>query len=228
MTTVPQIQIKKSSGRFFNIVDFPALPAHTPFGNLHLKYSLIAERLDYVNSLIQDTFEAYEKTMRQHSHALAGVCDHRLLAEQIIYWLRKTADELIALVWVLSERESKGTYPTRVNPDSIGRVINAKDIPPAIKPHLDFLGLLNEISNAYKHSFINSDISLIGEYEPVVNALALKQNDLANPADFHSVSLREIIDRFDEFFLSADARLRECKLPHLTPGPGGPLASGGH
>lgn len=217
MVEVPKIQIKKTSGEFFNVTDLALLPAHTPFGNLSLKYHLIAERLDYVNQLIRDTFEAYEKAMAYHSFALAGVYDSRLLAEQLIYWLRKTADELLALIWVLSERQLKGSYPDKVKLDSIGRLLGEKSIPVSVKAHEQFLELLNEVSNAYKHSFINSDINLMGQNEPVINALALKNNDLKNPAQFHSISLREIIVRFNEFFLSVDGELRECKLPHHLP-----------
>ena len=60
-------------------------------------------------------------------------------------------------------------------------------------PHLEFLRLLNDISNAYKHSFVNSELMLVGRDEPGVYALELKWNDLANQTTRFSASpaLRE-------------------------------------
>jgi hypothetical protein len=57
-----------------------------------------------------------------------------LLSEQVIYWLRKTVDDLIGLHHVLAYREETGCYPRRVAPDSIGRLLQQKDVPPSAAP----------------------------------------------------------------------------------------------
>ncbi|WP_298904496.1 hypothetical protein [uncultured Nostoc sp.] len=76
--------------------------------------------------------------------------------------------------------------------------------------------ILNEVSNAYKHSFINSEISSIGTEEPYVFALALKKNDLGNQPEFHSVPFAELVVGFDSFFQDSVEELRKCNLPHLS------------
>jgi hypothetical protein len=62
------------------------------------------------------------------------------------------------------------------------------------------LGRLNEISNAYKHSFINSEVTLLGRDEPVVFALALKYNRLDKSPQFHSVALSDVVQQFSGFY----------------------------
>jgi hypothetical protein len=213
MTTVPQIQIGKSPGESLHINHMLPLPADTPFGNLSLKYLRIVERLDHVNLSVQKAFASFESA-RTHDSSVS-LTEHSLLTEEVIYWLRKTADELIGLLHVLAERESTGSYPSRVDPDSIGALLASEQIPPVLTAHTAFLATLNDIANAYKHSFINSDLNLIGRDEPVVFALALKWNKLLSQPEFHAVPLRGVIVQFNTCFLSILEELRRCKLPHL-------------
>lgn len=191
------------------------LPADTPFGNLLLKHTQIIMRLDRVNAMVQTIYRSFEKIHTQNISD--DLFEHTFLSEQVIYWLRKTADELIGLHYVLTEREESGSYPNRVAPDSIGNLLSHKDISLPFVEHMNFLTTLNEISNAYKHSFVNSDLSLIGRDEPVVFALGLKRNALNNSPKFYAVPLQEVISRFDAFFVSMTEELRKCKIPHLAP-----------
>lgn len=68
------------------------------------------------------------------------------------------------------------------------------------KCHIKVLQALNEISNAFKHSFVQSDITLIGRDEPFVFALSLRYNKLASGAQFHNVSLALIVQAFSVFY----------------------------
>lgn len=147
---IPQVQTGKRRDEHVNVKHMLPLPADTPFGNLSLKYTLIVERLDHVNGLIDGVFDSYQAAVAKE---LGSLTHHLLLAEEATYWLRKTADELLALVGVLAEREASGSYPAQ----AASHPIDAKSPPAWVVPHLDFLRLLNEVSNAYKHSFINSD-----------------------------------------------------------------------
>lgn len=214
MPTVPQVEIGKSPEEPLHVKHMLPLPADTPFGNLSLKYTRIVERLDHVNLSVQKAFASFDAAKARAF--FGGLMDHALLAEEVIYWVRKTADELIGLLNVLAHRESTGSYPSRVDPDSIGALLASKHVPPALTAHLGFLTTLNEVANAYKHSFVNSDLSLIGRDEPFVFALALKWNNLANPTQFHAVPLRDVVVQFNAFFFSVVDELRRCKLPHLT------------
>jgi hypothetical protein len=209
---VPQIETGKWVGQHLNVKHMLPLPADTPFGNLALKYMRLVERVDHVNLLVLRVFASYESAKAQE---LGPIMQHLLLAEELVYWLRKTGDELIALTQVIAVRQSTGAYPTRVEPGSIGRMLGEKSPPIWVIPHLGFLRLLNEISNAYKHSFVNSDLMLVGRDEPGVYALQLKWNDLANPPTLHNIRVREVVTRFDAFFQSAREELRGCRLPHI-------------
>jgi hypothetical protein len=214
MTNIPQINIGKQPEQHFNIVHMLPLPADTPFGNMALKYTQIVFRLDHANLLIREVFRSY---VRAKTADDGTITHHLLLAEELVYWIRKTADELIALVHILNERQSAGAYPDRINPDGIGPFLALKNIPAWAQPHCDFLRLLNEISNAYKHSFINSDAMLVGRDEPGVYALSLKRNDLEKATTLHNIRVTELVVRFDAFFQAALAELKNCKLPHRDP-----------
>lgn len=214
MTNIPQINTGKQPGQHFNVVHMLPLPADTPFGNMALKYTQIILRLDHVNLLIREVFKSYTRAKAADD---GTITHHLLLAEELVYWIRKTADELIALVHILSLRQSTGVYPERISPDAIGPLLALQNIPAWAQPHCDFLRLLNEISNAYKHSFVNSDAMLVGRDEPGVYALALRRNDLEKATQLHNIRVAELVVRFDAFFQAAVAELKECKLPHRDP-----------
>ena len=191
------------------------LPADTPFGNLALKYVTIIQRLDYINVMVRMVYQSFERARTQNFSR--DILNHALLSEQVIYWLRKTVDDLIGLHHVLAYREEAGCYPRRVAPDSIGRLLQQKDVPPLYTGHVPFLNTLNDIANAYKHSFVNSDLTLMGRDEPIVYALGLRQNDLSNEPTFHAIPLQQVVFQFDTFFTVMTAALRKCKIPHLSP-----------
>ena len=196
--SVPQVKIGKTPDEPLNVRILLPLPANTPFGNLFLKYMHIVRRLDHVNSMLHTVFDSYEEAMAQPISDL--LFHHALVSEQVIYWLRKTADELIGLHHVLASRVANGEYPDRVSPDSIGGLLRGKAVPPPFVEHVDFLETLNEISNAYKHSFINSDLNLVGRDEPVVYALGLHRNKLEKSSALYAVSVREVVAGFNAFF----------------------------
>ena len=93
--SVPQINTGKHPQQFLNVSQILPLPSDTPFGNFALKYLKIVGRIDQVNSLIQDVFSSFSL-----AHQSQGFDEnffrHQLIAEEVIYWLRKTADELIS------------------------------------------------------------------------------------------------------------------------------------
>jgi hypothetical protein len=217
--SIPQIEIGKSPGQPLNVRILLPLPANTPFGNFQLKYMLIVQRLDHVNSMLPTVFESYERAMAQ---PMTNELSHQaLVTEQVIYWLRKTADELIGLYHVLASRAANGEYPDRVSPDSIGGLLSKTVAPPFVE-HMDFLKVLNEISNAYKHSFINSDLSRVGRDEPVVLALGLDHNRLKKDPKFYAVSVRDVVSDFNAFLSDMVESLRACGILHNAP-----LSAGG-
>jgi hypothetical protein len=146
--------------------------------------------------MVQIAYQSFERARTQDISS--DIFNHALLSEQVIYWLRKTVDELIGLHHVLAERQKTGRYPSRVAPDSIGRLLQ-QDVPTLYRGHVSFLRTLNDIANAYKRSFLNSDLTLMGKDEPIVYALGLRQNDLSNEPTLHAVPLRQVVSQFDTF-----------------------------
>jgi hypothetical protein len=181
------------------------------------QYLKIVNRIDRVNLLIQDVFSSFLT-----AHQLEGLGEnffrHQLIAEEVVYWLRKTADELISMQYVLHFQEQTGQFSNKIEVDCIGLLNhkNAQKFKQNFLVHLKFLDTLNEVSNAYKHSFINSEISFVGAEEPYLFALALKRNDLEKQPVFYEVPFAALVVEFDNFFQSSVEQLRKCKLPNLS------------
>ncbi|MDO9366074.1 MAG: hypothetical protein Q7T58_07025 [Methylotenera sp.] len=178
-----------------------------------MKYLKVFQRLDHANQTILRVY-AQHAALRTDP-ASPYFSSHLFLQEEIVYWLRQSADELISLASVLEEWQRTGTCPEVVPVDCIGSLVVSGNT--TYSPEiLRFLEALNNVSNAFKHSFINTQVSLIGAEEPVVYALGLKRNKLSNAPSFYQVTLTSLINGFNAFFSSIKQELKECKLPHQS------------
>lgn len=74
---------------------------------------------------------------------------------------------------------------------------------------MPFLKELNDISNAYKHSFINSDLRWVGKEEPVVNAMHYGYGKDNEQPFIYSMKLRTMIESYDTFFKTIIALVKE-------------------
>jgi hypothetical protein len=178
------------------------LPPDTPYGNFELKYMKLISRLDEINRKISESFY-YWRLCRVEGILPPGAFDKHVFANELaIYMLRRATDELISLIWCLAKFEEDGVYPSKIKVDCIGAVLAASPIErhDVFNGHTEFLESLNDISNAFKHSFINSDHTLLGRYEPCVHALGLTHNKLTSEATFYNASLSSIAKKFSEFF----------------------------
>ena len=195
------IEIGKMPEEPFNAALGFWLPPSTPYGNFTLKLFRIFERLDEANRRLQESSRFWSLAVAENIHVNAFQ-RHSLATEEAIYMMRRAADEIISLIWCLSECEKSKEYPDRITIDCIGSALSqdSKERHEIFTNHEGILVKLNDISNAHKHSFIQSDINLIGRDEPVVYALALTRNRLDRQAQFHSVSLSSIATAYTEFF----------------------------
>jgi len=201
--TVPQIDNGKQPLQPLNIVHMPQLPSDTPYGNLLLKGMNIVRRLDRVNLEIARVFATYVHPKDEQSlNPLQDILEHQFYAEQVVYWLRKTADELISLAYVISEWKSNGVWPDAIKVDSIAGLKHSppQEVKDLFSPHASFLFTLNEVANAFKHSFINTDMTVTGAEYPIVFALALDRNRLSNKPQFYSVSFADIVQEFSKLY----------------------------
>jgi len=210
-TPIPQVDNgKRPEDPILAHVHLLPLPSNTPYGNLALKSMKIVMRIDWLNQRIQDAYASYARA-RSVDPIVAKPLEHQLIAEEVVYWVRKTADELIGICDFLLHAVEAGEYPNALRIDSIGSALACRDS--EITAHLldftAFLAQLNDISNAYKHSFINSDVTLLGRDEPVVFALALKHNRLEASPVFHVVALSQVVRQFSEFYVRAVGLMAE-------------------
>lgn len=180
------------------------LPPNSPYGNFQLKYMKVVQRIDESNRLIAESYDHWNSCQTGDFVPIGAFERHVFANESAVYMLRRAADELISLVWCLSKYESDGVYPTKIKIDCLGAVVaqNQESRHEAFKNHVDLMEILNEISNAFKHSFINSDHSLIGATEPRVYALGLAYNKLSAKPEFYDISLSSIVGKYNEFYKS--------------------------
>ncbi len=202
-TPIPQVDNGKRPHQPVNIVHIPQLPSDTPYGNLLLKGMNIVRRLDGVNLEIDRVFASYVHPKNENSpNPQQDILEHQFYAEQVVYWLRKTADELISLAYAISEWKNNGQWPSAIKVDSIaGLKCGApQDVKNLFSPHEEYLFELNKVANAFKHSFINTDIAVVGAEDPVVYALALDRNKLSNKPEFYSVSFEALVQGFSRLY----------------------------
>ena len=204
MAEIPQIDNGKAPRAMLNVVHIPWLPAETPYGNLTLKAMNMVLRLDRINLEVARVFTSYVHP-KDHNHLdpKQDLLEHQFYAEQVVYWLRKTADELIALAYAIGEWKTTGSWPSQIVVDSIaGLRRNAPaHITTLFSAHQSFLFTLNEVANAFKHSFINTDMTIVGAEYPVVYALALDRNRLSNEPRFYAVSFADLVTGFSRLYL---------------------------
>lgn len=215
MNEVPQIDNGKRPEDLLNIISLPRLPSNTPYGNLLLKGMDIVRRIDRVNIEIRRVFTSYVHPSKQDINDLSqDLQEHQFYAEQIVYWLRKTADEIISFAYVIDQRNRTRIWPKSIQIDSISTLKKNPSEPLRLlfQPHEVFLSTLNEVANAFKHSFINTDMTLMGSECPVVFALGLKYNKLSNEPKFYSVSFADMVIAFSAFYKESMAALQRWAM----------------
>ena len=95
-------------------------------------------------------------------------------------------------------------------PPFIGHMLNIGPI----TRHVALLEPLNMVSNAFKHSFVNSDFSLIGRDEPCVFALGLDRNRIEAGVVFHNLSLSNLVSDLSGFYVDSVRWLKAFSERH--------------
>jgi len=209
--TIPSIKRKTTYPGALHVNDMIPFNANVPYANLVSKHTDIIQRIDNINIKIKLAFESYKKNITDKPpFQLANLTEHCFIIEEIIYWLRKTADELISIMYVCKYFDKNQTHPSKIKFEKIDDLLkNEKsELSIIFATYLSSLENLNSISNAYKHSFVNSQLNIIGEFEPIVPALSLLHNNTNNPIKFYSIELAKIINNFSDFYVFTDNYLR--------------------
>jgi hypothetical protein len=208
---VPIINVGGDYQNVTHISHLIPLPTKTAYGNLGLKWQKIVSRLIRINRLISDSYQLHSEALTLHAPVIPSPIEElSFVLEEIAYWLRRTADEIIGLSFLCEISLRGSPLPNKLEIDCIGRLVNGAhpELRRLLAAHLPHLQILNNISNAYKHSFINSNLNLIGRDEPVLYALNLPFNDLNKGDAFLAVCLGKIIGDFDSFFQTTKVYLR--------------------
>lgn len=207
LVEIPKINIDKKHDWAINkeniIIEFP----DTQYSNFNLKWIEIVQRIDNVNDLIKSLFNDYVTInldldidpIKDSIIKTPLYYKQKFVTEQIFYWIRKTVDEFISLIYVLEHLKSNNNeFPEKIRIDCIGSLIskNNKDFLIVIKNNrLDILTIINDISNTYKHSFLNSEIHAnIGEKDPLVFAYGLERNDFDRKTVFVNYKIADVIN----------------------------------
>lgn len=213
MMQIPQIDNGKTQDQSINASHWIPLPTNTPYGNLFLKWNNIIRRIDMINLEIRLVFESYiHPSMQDINKPCQDPLKHQFYQEQVIYWIRKTTDELISIAYVIDKWKRSGSWPDKVTIDCISAFLKGKpsnNIQELFTPYMEFISILNSVSNTFKHSFINTDITIVGSEYPVVFALALERNNTTNKPIFYQVSFAEIVLWFSNLYKQAAATIRQ-------------------
>ena len=176
-----------------------------------LKTVHLVNRLIHANGRLDETEAMWVAFVSQDSPSGDDPgARHRFSADEVVVHLRRATDELIGLLWLLRERVTRGEWPEQISIDSIGtaRVRNGDWFLPMLEQHDWLLTTLNEIANAHKHSFIDSNFQIVGSQEPCTVALALDYNRLRSAPTPYVVSLNSLVTAFNSFYLEVMRELR--------------------
>ena len=119
------------------------------------------------------------------------------LHEYIVFDLKHFVDEIIATISIIRDF----IIDNKVYISSIGAYLSKKQS--AFNDFDDFLDLfqkLDDLSNSYKHSYANSDLSVIGRDEDCFVALYSKYNNFDTNPTPYVVSINYVIDEFNKFY----------------------------
>lgn len=189
--------------------DFSLLPNFNnykdPYINLKLKYEKLITDLDMVNENLTNSFEIWNKI---HNNSIYNITDFKIfnfycfnklnkLNEYIAYDLKRIIDEVISTISVIKKKINNG----KLSISSIGEYLNKHNSSyNEFDEFIDLFTKLNDLINAYKHSYLNTDFSSLGRDENCFTALYSKNNDFSKEPKILCVSVAYIISEFNKFY----------------------------
>jgi hypothetical protein len=198
------IQMKPPrAAKYANFLNTRPFGADTPFGNLNPIALNVLFRMDEANRCLREACAAWCSAIDTPEDDNAAH-RHRYYSEYTISQLSRVADTLIGLATLVNEHEKSGTFPRRIAPDSIGRLLH-KDYE-AVRaslpwhPHIDLLELLNGLYNAQKHHLVYDESVLSGRNEPLFIGLAQSGNNSNNKPQNLYASFSTLASRYNIFF----------------------------
>lgn len=205
--------------------DVLEFPDSKHWGNLSNKMYFIFKRLDYLNNLLEsidDKIKTYQFNFNNRNGLNSKVNTVAPFIEiiHVMSDLRMIIDELISLLYIIEKREITGDYPLIIDVDSIGTFLKKTEMLEYVyldffKEYKDFLKIVNDITDTYKHSFINDHILFFSQLDkPTVFAIKAATEKNHNKFDLNEnrlikVYLEDIVKDFNKMFTSYRVYLRK-------------------
>lgn len=187
-----------------------------------MKFFSIGMRLGHANVRLEEScshWQAFIRVRSSHQPTDQDIVTanifmkfHLFTTEETVAGIRHCADEFVATIWYLEKYVEDGTYPSTMKIDMIGEAVAKKQPESILANHQEFLDFLNRLSNALKHSFADSDSTLIGSDQPRVTAINFPRNRIRvnGPSpQLIDAPLGELVASFNEFLSTCFARLKE-------------------
>jgi hypothetical protein len=206
-----QFDIYRDSTKQIYADDIPTFPPSEFWGNLSNKVLFIFQRLHYLNTTLESICNHVELYNFNFKLREGSNDDTKLnpVIEMIHVMgdLRMIIDELIALLNIVEKREIIGDFPKKIEIESIGDLLkkwneNKFDDVLFFVDYRDFLKNVNDITNTYKHSFINDHILFYRQLDrPTVYAL----RNFNGEFDLHKnkiimIPLEDLVNDFNIMF----------------------------
>lgn len=196
-------------GHVVNAADLPWLPDDTPFGNLTPKLFWVMTQLAHANQRLEESAAHWSAAM---SGSIGNdLAEHKLTAGEAVFSMRRAADEFVTLIAVLEDRLETGFFPSKPRYDSVGTAFdgNGNARIELWARHAWLLQTLNDLANAQKHSFVDSDTTVVGQLQPCATALHLPYNDTEKrQVRLYVVALDHLATAYGAFLADVVAHLR--------------------
>lgn len=180
------------------------------WGHLDQKFIFILHRINYLNDLCESIFPIVSANRRKHlNHEFFSEKEKVKPYIEIIHLvndLRMIIDELISLLYISEYKSKYGSYPDKIKISSIGEFIEKSENEYNtsllfFKDYSEYLQTINDISNTYKHSFINSEILFYRQKEyPIILAAKNPYNKLTSQRILIAENLEDFIEKFNHLF----------------------------
>ncbi len=213
---IAQIPIETKAIKFGDENFLFGLTPSVKFGQLNQKFSDFHDRHIYMNRILDEIYRMYFTDRMRFAHNFNASLDlHQKTivfhTQTILHWIRKNIDELIGLHYYYEHILSGNGEPDELHISSIGSLLHDRNkdhvLRGLFKVHLERLNIINEVSNTYKHSFINSEVhGLYGADAPTVNSLDPKGSSKSSaPSEpvYRAYFLHDMVSWYSDFFLTA-------------------------
>lgn len=208
--------------------DIPEFSASEYWGNLSNKVFFIFRRLDYLNNILASICEKVE-TYNVNFKKRNGLNNQKITIIpyiEIIHVmsdLRMIVDELIALLYIVERRKVLGDYPIKIEIECIGDILkkwneNKMEDVRFFMDYKDFIKNVNDITNTYKHSFINDHIIFYRQLEkPMVYAIRNFNKEFDKEKNkLIAIPLENIVSDFNKMFKEYRILLKEMTFAQIV------------